>query len=92
MVRHITKVDKGELKVEPVELPVDANKRTDDPQITLSSDQQIVIDANSPARSFELTSLGIVSMKSRWPLTDEERAMVPDDGTRDWSKWKMKSK
>lgn len=49
------------------------------------------VDDTSPVRQSGLDKqLAKVPARSRWPITDEETAMIPDGQTRDWSKWKMR--
>jgi hypothetical protein len=73
-----------------IELAVDTGNRDVDPLISTGADEQVDFAENSPVDAETAAALGKVSMRSRWPLTPEERAMIPEDGTRDWQKWKMR--
>lgn len=90
VVRRYPTTKAGQPGDQPIELPPDAGNRVADPQVAIGPQQQVVLEASSPARQFDFTGITAVSLKSRWPLTDEERAMIPDDPTREWSKWKKK--
>jgi hypothetical protein len=76
------------LQIDLVELPAAAKNRVVDPQITIDADGHAKFAIDSPARQADFAVISAVSLKSRWPLTDVERAMLPDNGSRDVSKWK----
>jgi hypothetical protein len=78
------------MQIRPIELPAEGCNRVADPQIEIGPDEQVMIKPNSPARELDLAALATISLRSRWPLTADERAMIPDDGTRESSKWKMR--
>jgi hypothetical protein len=80
----------ADARIRPIELPSDAGNRVVDPQIAMGPENQVTIKSDSPTRQLDPAALASISLKSRWPITPEERAMIPDDGTREWSKWKMR--
>jgi hypothetical protein len=70
-------------------LPDADGNRTEDPRITIGSDGQVFLAEDAPAGQIDFAGIAAATMKSRWPLTNEERAMIPDDGSRDSSRWKL---
>jgi Right handed beta helix region len=83
-------VGKGaRVQTEVVELPAADNNRTEDPRITIGSDGQVFLAEDAPAGPIDFAGITAATMKTRWPLTSEERAMIPDDGSRDSSRWKL---
>jgi hypothetical protein len=78
-----------EVKDQVIELSPESGNRIGDPKVSIGQ-QQVVFAANSPARDFNIAGIENVALQSRWPLTAEEQAMIPADGTREWNKWKMK--
>jgi hypothetical protein len=77
------------VQTEFIELAAADNNRVEDPRITLGSDGQIFLAEDSPVGQIDFTGITAATMKTRWPLTNEERAMIPADGSRDVSKWKL---
>lgn len=75
-----------------IELKAEAGNREVDPLTVLGADDQIVFAKNSPVDSETAMALSAISMRSSWALTPEEQLMIPEDGTRDWEKWKMRPK
>lgn len=70
---------------------LDTTNQILDPRLTIMSDVPLQVEESSPIRQFGLEKeLDRIPMRSRWPITDEEKAMIPDEPTRDWSKWKMR--
>ncbi|MFN0053010.1 MAG: PQQ-binding-like beta-propeller repeat protein [Planctomycetales bacterium] len=80
----------AEPRVESIALGESSGNRTGDPEISIDASQRLTLGATSPARDMGWDDAHLLTMKSRWPLTTEEQEMIPDDGTREWSKWKMR--
>ena len=61
-----------------------------DPGIKVNADRQVQFDLTEAARQLGIDGDLPSLLKSRWPLTEEEKLMIPDDGTRNWNRWKMR--
>jgi hypothetical protein len=92
VVRQYPATPDVEAQIRTIELPAEAGNRVADPHMAIGPDEHVVIKPNSPALELDLAVLTSISFRSRWPLTPDERAMIPDDGTRDSSKWKMRAR
>lgn len=75
-----------------IEMAEDAGNRDVDPLVSIGTEGKVVFAKSSPVEAEMASALGAISMRSRWSLTPEEEAMIPEDGTRDWDKWKMRPK
>jgi hypothetical protein len=62
--------------------------RVVDPEASMDDRQTLVIDNEALVRDLDLQPLVGLSLASRWPLTEEELEMIPEDGTRESSRWK----
>jgi parallel beta-helix repeat protein len=80
----------NQTRAEVIEMPASARNWVEDPQITIDSDGRVVLAETSPAHQVDFAGIAAITMKSRWPLSDEERAMIPDGGARSGAKWKLK--
>ena len=63
-----------------------------DPGAVIDDQRQVVIGDDDIAHRLELKDLQGLSLVSRWSITREETAMIPDDGTVGSSKWKKRPK
>ena len=66
--------------------------RIADPRAVIDDEQRLRIGNSEIVRELELADLQGLSLRSPWPLTAEELAMIPDDGTVHNSKWKKRPK
>lgn len=83
--------DTGQHERTVVELPAELGNRVQDPQVVVTPRGRVKITADSPLNQMsELSGVASIDLQSRWPLTEHERAMIPANGSRDWSNWKMK--
>lgn len=80
----------NQTRAEIIELPTNTRNWVEDPRITIDSEGRVVLAETSPARRVDFAGITAATMKSRWPLTDEERAMIPEGRSRDAVKWKLK--
>jgi hypothetical protein len=48
------------------------------------------LPADSSLHCEKIGASDSVNPVSPWPLQSEEQAMIPDEATRDWQKWKYK--
>jgi hypothetical protein len=76
---------------EKIELPV--GNRIVDPQIEiLGSDETLKIGNAELAQQLGIESMNGMNLQSRWPITPEEEAMIPENGSLDSKDWKMRPK
>jgi hypothetical protein len=90
LVRRYPESGQNDAHDDAIPLAAGAGNQSKDPQVSIDSEGQVALAADSPARQLDFAGITAATMKSRWPLTLEERGIIPDDGSRDWSKWKMK--
>ena len=62
------------------------------PRVEIDDEQRLAIGNSEIIRELKLAGLQGLTLRSPWPLTPEELAMIPDDGTVDNSKWKKRPK
>lgn len=74
----------------PIPWPPDSANQKRDPKISLLPDGMLHVADDSPLSGRDTSALRGIKVESRWPLTDEEKAMIPVDGTRDEEKWQEK--
>jgi hypothetical protein len=75
----------------PEEIELPAGNQIVDPQIVVEN-QTLRIDNAELAEQLGIESMNGMSLKSRWPITPEEQAMIPDGGRLDSNLWKQRPK
>jgi parallel beta-helix repeat protein len=77
---------------EKVELAVETQSETYDPQFVDSSKEDFTLASGSPARRQKIGAADLLPATSRWPLQPEEKAIIPDGPTRNEREWKVPGK
>lgn len=76
----------------PIAILGSNGNRLVDPHASIGDQQRLKIGNDDITQELNLTALTNLTLRSPWPVTPEELAMIPDDGTVDSSKWKKRPK
>jgi len=68
--------------------PLPAGNVVADPKFVAAEKRDYTLAADSPARKMGAGVADPITMASPFPIQPEEKAMIPDSETRDYSKWK----
>lgn len=77
---------------EPIAILENRDNHVANPNVAFNNEKQLVIGNGNVISKSGLKELQSLSLDSQWKITPEEKAMIPDDGTVESSKWKKRPK
>jgi parallel beta-helix repeat protein len=92
LVRPTETGDSTQAQPQTLALGAETKSLEQDPKFNNPQGQDFSFAPGSIALEQHLGATDLLSFQSPWPLQGEEKAIIPDEDTRDYSKWKGKDK